>query len=774
MLGGVPAVAQAEVAPPVAWSQTTALRPELDTTAYSIRFGGVDRYQTNLTTNLALRGTGGYPFSTPDPSSGWWGASVCPRSIIIVAGDTFADALTAASFSDPADRSSQPRLRVAASSDPVFLPVGALDRPDTAYAPIVITQSAREGATGLSATARSSAIDFNHGGCTTAQQAIIVGGTSSVPTAVARELVDLGYDEVFRVGGVDRYDTAAQIATALGVGSGTTKTACTDPDATDGSASMGWYGNAVAEFRSDATSCQLLPRAVVLTDGGQGADALAAGWWTSFWQVPMLLTAPDGSLPAATRDALQALHADSIIVLGGIGRIPESTVDEAKALAGGAAAGRIFGADRYATSVAMAEELGGWWPTGDGSDFAGSMVCLAASSGDAGWPDALAAGPWCAAAGGAAAGRGAPGRLLPPVDVSGATQVSAHVPPAHDAVPVLLVPRAASSRPAVGSLLAAAFPSSEPWCTSVAVGVCTTPGFAVVFGGPNSVSTASFVATANDVSGDRYRTSLGDSVPRLGSPFITSLDMGPAFREEGGTAGPEACVPRGALSGLRWIVIEGADKALSTIDLAGHPPFGADADGIIRSPRSVPTCWSLPADLDVSQIVGFRGVSPSGHATSLPSEGSLRVSLAAPVEVDGAAASTGLPSSQDPVSGGSTTWTFDAPPDQASTVTVKGEVADITRLTVTVVLERGTSESAPDVVSGALTLTTDRGTLTGSFDGEGLLAGGTWQLRGSVAWSGGTWTVRSGRGGFTANIHVADAGTDGGDVLSWNMDGVVR
>ena len=56
------------------------------------------------------------------------------------------------------------------------------------------------------------------------------------------------------------------------------------------------YGNAVIEFRNKtAQGCILRGRTVVLADGIAGADALAAGWWTSEWQVPVLLTGERGT-----------------------------------------------------------------------------------------------------------------------------------------------------------------------------------------------------------------------------------------------------------------------------------------------------------------------------------------------------------------------------------------------------------------------------------------------------------------------------------------------
>ena len=153
---------------------------------------------------------------------------------------------------------------------------------------------------------------------------------------------------------------------------------------------------------------------------------------------------------------------NNLIVLGGPARIPDATVNEAQSLTG-AAVVRIAGADRYATAVEMAERLGGWWPTGDSADSAGSMVCLAASGGQGsnsvGWPDALGAGPLCAALNGAAANPGAPARALPPAAGMSPT-VTTGTRPARDAVPVLLVTPQADDLPgSTQAFLASVFPS---------------------------------------------------------------------------------------------------------------------------------------------------------------------------------------------------------------------------------------------------------------------------------------------------------------------------
>ena len=184
---------------------------------------------------------------------------------------------------------------------------------------------------------------------------MIVGGTGAVPRSIEPDLLSVGYTQVFRVAGVDRFDTAARVAEALGtspVPDGTT--GCIDTDVTDGSARMAFYVPSVVELRDGATR-----RAASSVGPWCSRTAAPAptrsppGWWTSFWQVPVLLTAADGALPPATRAALQATAVNNLVVLGGPARIPDAVVTEAQTLTG-AAVVRIAGADRYATAVEMA------------------------------------------------------------------------------------------------------------------------------------------------------------------------------------------------------------------------------------------------------------------------------------------------------------------------------------------------------------------------------------------------------------------------------------
>ena len=568
-----------DVAPPTQWPSAPGAAPEIETWSNAIRFAGPNREQTALALALGLRGAGDYPFDTVDPSSAgaqtlataddWWGVGTCPRAIIVVAGDTPADSLAASALSDPTDNSSEPFLQRSAAADPLFDPIGGFTRVDTEAAPILVTRSARQGAAGLGASARIAARDVRSGGCRLARQAIIVGGTAAVPAAADAELVALGYDEVFRVAGPNRYATAGTIASALGTGASVTPgQRCDDPAVNDGTARMGFYANAAIELRASATSCRVLGRTVVVAEGVTGADALAAGWWTSFWQVPVLLHDGDATLPPATVGALTTLPIDHVVVLGGTARISNDIVDDIENVTG-ASVQRISGVDRYATSVEMAQRLGGWWPTGRAKEYSGSMVCLAASSGSgvagAGWPDALAAGPWCAAANSAAAGRGAPVRAMAPLTGGqAAATASPSVRPAHDAVPVLLVPAGARELPdEVEGLLSSAFDQNDNFCSSVqAAPGCVVPGFIVAAGGAAVLPSPLIASAAQLVAGGA--PSSGATAPTaLTSAFLTSLDLSPVYDALPTPAA--VCVPRDGYIDSRWLVLRAGSTSMAVI-----------------------------------------------------------------------------------------------------------------------------------------------------------------------------------------------------------------
>jgi hypothetical protein len=746
----MPATVAAAPSDPAQWPAQPGSNPELVATSNTIRFAGADRYQTNLALGLALRGAGDYPSDSSDLTGGsggrlaaakhWWGAGSCPRSIIVVAGDAVADSLAAASLSDPTDRADQPRVARVAAADPLFDPIGGFARVDTAFAPIVVTTSARSGAVALAPTARLTASDLAGGGCTVARQAIVVGGTSAVPTGVESELVSLGYDEVFRVAGTDRYDTAARVATALGTGAPPpATTSCPHTDASDGTASAGFYGNAVVEYRATADSCRLMPRTVVLADGVAGIDALAAGWWTSYWQVPVLLTGPGGSLPAATRVALQSLDIDTIVVLGGPARIPETTVDDAKALAG-AIAGRFYGEDRYATSALMAQVFGGWQP-GAGATFAADRFCITASSGPAASPDALAAGPFCARL--AAAQVGSPTRAEPPVEGAGGKALSVGGGPGgHSLVPLLLAPTGGVLPVSVADLLRKAF--AAPRCNGTAAGSgCAEPGFATVIGGGLS---GAAIDQLDELLAD---LAAGQRTP-VANGFVTRLDLSPVFAASPPDGGPIGCYGSAALGNVRWLSLT-TDSSRRTF--AGERDVLRD--GWYEGGTSAPNCLVLPS----LPAISITGVGPAGEAdrtTTYDLRSSAALAVSRPFEQTGSSAT----------SPDSTTWRFQRVPDKPVDLVRSGVNREVTAVDLTLDLTSSDGAGGP-VAAGNLRMSTQFGELTGTIRADARSVDGAWELAGVLEL--GPFADGRLRGGFRATITPKGSGAA---AISWAIDGV--
>lgn len=580
--------------PPSQWPQSYLAAPQIEAWPNGVRIYGDDRYQTALAAALTMRGGGGFPFDSPDATSGdgrslasakgWWGLGVCPRSIIVVASDSPADALAAAALSDSTGRSSEPYLRRVAASDPLFDPIGGYSRVDTLAAPILLTGSARSGARSLSHAARLAAHDLRQGGCGSARQAIVVGGASAVPAEVEQELVSVGYSEVFRVSGATRYGTAAAVATALGTAAVPAGVdGCADRSASDGDATMTFYANSVVEWRPRARECELLGRTVVLTGG---VDALAAGWWTSFWQVPVLLADGSDSLPAETAVALSLLDVENLIVLGGRAQIPERVAAMAADIAG-AEMQRVSGPDRYATSVAMAKQFGGWWPSNTGDDFARSTLCLVASSGHGGrargWPDALGAGAWCGAATAPSAQaqpyvteRLAGTVTSPEVGLVAAARRSAASPsatgpprPKRSAVPILLVPAGSRQLPAsvadflgqsftpsrqcsgaVGGLGQRGAADADAYGAALNDGDCFDPGFVVAFGGPSVIHPSLMAEASAAVSGRLTPAAVPDVPILVGAHVRDRADPSRTVKAPDARRGVGAFATRLVLDGL--------------------------------------------------------------------------------------------------------------------------------------------------------------------------------------------------------------------------------
>ncbi|CAN5120315.1 hypothetical protein BH24ACT10_BH24ACT10_07070 [soil metagenome] len=147
-----------------------------------------------------------------------------------------------------------------------------------------------------------------------AERIIVLGGPAAVSNAQVASL-DAAYD-VTRVGGRDRYETAALIAT-------------TPP----------------ADYVGAATA--------IVARGDILADALVSGPISYRAQFPILLT-PTGSVNDSAQDVIDELDIERIIVAGGTAAVSEATA-QALSADGAVEIKRIYGGDRFQTAVAMAK-----------------------------------------------------------------------------------------------------------------------------------------------------------------------------------------------------------------------------------------------------------------------------------------------------------------------------------------------------------------------------------------------------------------------------------
>ena len=165
---------------------------------------------------------------------------------------------------------------------------------------------------------------------------VVLGGTAAVSDAVAQTLSTLTTTGALqRVGGADRYETAALLA--------------------------GYYqpGGSVA----------------YVATGQDFPDALAGAALAGRDEAPVLLTG-SSALPSSTASALATLQPGRIVILGGTGAVSSTVADQLARYATSGVVTRLQGSDRYATAAAIAQQ------------FASAPSAYVASGED--FPDALA------------------------------------------------------------------------------------------------------------------------------------------------------------------------------------------------------------------------------------------------------------------------------------------------------------------------------------------------------------------------------------------------
>ncbi len=182
-----------------------------------------------------------------------------------------------------------------------------------------------------------------------ADEAVLVGGTGALSTAVERDLAAAGVTTIRRIAGSNRFDTARRIALEVGGPSAYVV------EGVNASAARGW------------------------------PDAVAVSGLAALQRRPILLTAAD-ALPAETSAALRAIDATDVTVVGGTSAV---SVAVERTLSSLVTVRRVAGATRYETSAKLASAA-----VAAGGE--GAHVWLATGRS---WPDALAAGPAAGAVG---------------------------------------------------------------------------------------------------------------------------------------------------------------------------------------------------------------------------------------------------------------------------------------------------------------------------------------------------------------------------------------
>jgi hypothetical protein len=511
----------------------------LGTTAYTARFNGVNRYATAGTIadqaaangekwsgcpgsrfgNVDFCNSQGYPFVLKGPdhngvaNSLWGSATDCPDGVALAAGDTPADTLTAAQANEFPGLG--PDVQNSGSVDVKLQ---------------LLTTSTRQGATDLSSEAvvamqrirqRCASNDVNG-----RFDVVIFGGEQAVPKGadITAQLVSGGH--VYRVAGADRFDTAK--ITAL--------TGDVEPDD--------------FEYWPDAATGEtVIPKSAVLAEGFTGADALAIGPVLASHNIPMLLT---GStfLPSATSAALAGLGPQNLIVMGGTNAISDAVANAAAAAAGGAKVTRVFGPNRYGTSVEIAKHAFGLWPEnaapgGGAATYSNQPFMFARSEGaldsHVGWPDALASAKWSH---GLEDCWYVPERMAPPIernqglvklgstpDCGGPFQGSGR----NSRSPLLLTTQSALSSE-VSSYLAGLYPDKTEMTTAtnapptrgVNANATNNGGFGYIFGGSAAIASGTELSIAQLLSGGTYAAATqSDLKPTMDAAgtFYTALDL---------------------------------------------------------------------------------------------------------------------------------------------------------------------------------------------------------------------------------------------------------
>ena len=196
-----------------------------------------------------------------------------------------------------------------------------------------------------------------------------------------------------------------------------------------------------------------------------------------------------------------------------------------------------------------------------------------------------------------------------------------------------------------------------------------------------------------------------------------------------------------------------------------------DADAIGRTPfTGSPVCTRFaPAAAVSARFVGLSGRVTALHVFDTTAAN--RFTLGAPFAPGLPTATSGSASDVTVADGTATALTFDT--GAVGSATSRGSSAAISSSSLTVTLQRPTGGLGPVTFTGSWAVVTSAGTVIGTAGGEALLIGNSWQLRGHSVFTGGTWNVAGGEGGFSAQLATNAAGTSADDAITWQVDGIV-
>jgi len=325
----------------------------------------------------------------------------------------------------------------------------------------------------------------------------------------------------------------------------------------------------------------------------------------------------------------------------------------------------------------------------------------------------------------------------------------------------------------VATLLTGAFPSTGQWCnSSLAQAACSWPGFAIGFGGDAALAPALVAAASLIVGGGSGQ--LGPVPPtEAAAPFFTDLDMAPVF-DQTPSGSARVCALRGTYTDARWLAVYSdtlGQRALDAIDIMMRSRYLTDADAVGRTPfTGSPVCTRFaPAAAVSARFVGLSGRVALLHVFDATAAN--RFTLGAPFAPGVPTSTSGSASDVTVADGSATALTFDT--GAAGSATSRGSSAAISSSSLSVTLQRPTGGLGPVTFTGSWAVVTSAGTVTGTASGEALLIGNSWQLRGHGVFTGGTWNVAGGEGGFSAQLATNTAGTSADDAITWQVDGIV-